>query len=216
MIRYQQHFPQGLFYNIDHWHKLSKYTDSISSADITCQRDYIYDKRTHYSTPAAGNSGLPTAPFIQCGMEPMSNMSTALSEMLIQSHEDKIRVFPAVTDDWEGAFVLRARGAFIVSSSVKKNREVEFIGIESLKGNICNIQNPWPDCSIKITEVNTLKNVKWTVTKDKVISFKTLEGGKYIITKENSDFCKDKVFSSHKNMGPKFYKEAILGSKRDF
>lgn len=216
IIRHQQHFPQGLFYNLDHWHQLSRYADSIQSADVTCQRDYIYDKRTHYSTPSAGNSGLPAAPFVQCGMESMSNMSTGLSEMLIQSHEGKIRVFPAVTDDWEGAFVLRARGAFIVSSAIGKNHDVSFVGIESQNGNVCRLQNPWPGSRVEVIVPGSSKKVRHTVSKDGVIGFKTSAGGKYMVIKQGSSFHEDKVFSAQKNMEPKSYKEAVLGSKRDF
>ena len=134
-VRRMQHFPQGLFYNLDHWYQLSKYADSISTADVTSQRDYLYDKRTHYSKKTAGSSGLPAAPFVQCGMEALSIVSTTVSEMLIQSHEDKIEgVSCCSLTNWEGAFVFRARGAFIVSSAINKNSEIPFVGIESLNG----------------------------------------------------------------------------------
>lgn len=216
IIRHQQHFPQGLFYNIDHWYLLSRYADSIHTADVTCQRDYIYDKRIHYNTSASGNSGLPTVPFVQCGMEPLSNMSTALSEMLIQSHEKKIRVFPAVTDDWEGAFVLRSRGAFIVSSSVKKNHKVEFIGIKSLNGNICKIQSPWPNNLIEITDIETQKKISFKISEDGVLSFKTSVNGRYLIINRGDCFVEDNIYTAKKNMEPKVFKEAILGSRRDF
>ena len=215
-IRRMQHFPQGLFYNLDHWYRLSKYADSISTAEVTCQRDYIYDKRMHYSKKTAGSSGLPVAPFIQCGMEAMSIVSTTLSEMLIQSHEGKIRVFPAIPDHWEGAFVLRARGAFVVSSELDKKKKVAFVGIESLKGNLCKLQNPWNSSAVEILDVETNKKVKYKLSKGGIISFYTKANGIYMITDGDMDISSDKTYTGQQNNGPKYFKEAVLGSKRDF
>lgn len=215
-IRRMQHFPQGLFYNIDHWYQLSKYADSISTAEVTTQRDYLYDKRTHYSKETAGSSGLPAAPFVQPGMEALSIVSTTVSEMLIQSHEGKIRVFPAIPENWEGAFILRSRGAFIVSSEINKSKEVSFVGIESLKGNQFKLQNPWNSPSLEILNLKTSENEKYKLSKDGVISFETNKNGKYIITKKGIPFSKEKTFTGKQNNGPKYFGEAILGSKRDF
>lgn len=215
-IRRMQHFPQGLFYNIDHWYKLSKYADSIATADVTCQRDYIYDKRTHYSKKSAGSSGLPAAPFVQCGMEALSIVSTTVSEMLIQSHEGKIRVFPAVPDNWKGAFVLGARGAFVISSEINKNKKVSFVGIESLKGNQCKLQNPWNSTAIELLNVETNKKVKYKLSKDGVISFYSKPNGKYMITNSDINISAEKIFTGKQNNAPKYFNEAILGSKRDF
>uniref|UniRef100_UPI0032179F89 glycosyl hydrolase family 95 catalytic domain-containing protein n=1 Tax=uncultured Draconibacterium sp. TaxID=1573823 RepID=UPI0032179F89 len=215
-IRRMQHFPQGLFYNLDHWYQLSKYADSIATADVTCQRDYIYDKRSHYSKKSAGSSGLPAAPFVQCGMEALSIVSTTVSEMLLQSHEGKIRVFPAVPDNWEGAFVLRGRGAFMISSEIDKNKNVSFVGIESLSGNECKLQNPWSSSVIKILNTDTGKKVKYKLSKDGVISFNTKPNGKYIITASHEKVPTEKVFTGEQNNGPKYFKEATLGSKKDF
>ena len=68
--------------------------------------------------------------------------------MILQSNENKIRVFPAIPSAWDTtriAFTLLARGAFIVSSERDEQAQVTQIGIKSLKGNICKIQNPWID-----------------------------------------------------------------------
>ncbi len=210
----QQHFPQGLFYNISHWFLFSKYADSLKTADLTCQRDYINDKSLHYTI--FNGSGLPMPPFIQCGMEPMSIMSTALSEMLIQSHEGKIRVFPAVTKDWTGSFVLRARGAFIVSSEMKEKQKISFVGIHSLNGNECRLQNPWKDSNVKIINVETSRPVKFKLSDEGVISFKTTKNAKYLVTNGLYSESKESFYTGKTNMEPKYFQEAMLGSKRDF
>lgn len=215
-IQRLQHFPQGLFYNIDHWYQLSRYADSLPGAELTTQRDYVYDKRVHYSKKTAGSSGLPAAPFVQCGMEALSIVSTTLSEMLIQSHEGKIRIFPALPDNWEGAFVLRARGAFIVSSEIKKNEEVSFVGIESVKGNPCSLQNPWDSPVIEVRMLDTGEKVKHKLSDDGVISFPTKVNGKYLMLRPDTEISPEQTFTGEPNTGPKYFNEAILGSKRDF
>ena len=63
-VRRMQQFPQGLFYNIDHWHEYSYHFGKVTDDDLFCSRDYIHDDRCTYSP-----NGLPTRPFVQCGME---------------------------------------------------------------------------------------------------------------------------------------------------
>lgn len=67
---------------------------------------------------------------------------------MLQSNEGKIRVFPAVPAAWDSipmAFILLARGAFLVSASRNNSAEVTQVGVKSLKGNLCRLQNPWGD-----------------------------------------------------------------------
>ena len=218
-INHLQHFPQGLFYNMDNWFNLSKYAEECKTAETTCQRDYIYDKRTHYNTPKTGRSGLPAAPFVQCGMEPMSIMSTTVSEMLIQSHEGKIRVFPAVPKDWNSGFVLRARNGFIVSSKIKPEHKVSFVGIESLNGNLCKIQNPWKNEDVIVVNQTTSKIEKHNLSTDGVISFQTKASEKYLVySKSNTSDNElwERTYTGKRNDGPKYFEDASLGKKRDF
>jgi len=93
-------------YNIDHWYNLSLYMDSLKTPDLSAQRDYIHDDRAHYPNK------LPAKPFVQSGLEPQSIIGAAVNEMLLQSHEGKIRVFPAVPEHFEAAFKLLAQGNF--------------------------------------------------------------------------------------------------------
>lgn len=60
-----------------------------------------------------------------------------------------IRVFPAWPTEWDAAFTLLARGAFLISSSMRGGR-IEFVQIESLAGGECRIRNPWPDATITL------------------------------------------------------------------
>ena len=134
-----------------------------------------YDSRLTYNRPEAGKSGFRTKPFVQCGMETMGILGTAINEMLLQSHEGKIRVFPAIPSKFASAFTLRAEGAFIVSSVIDSLGNIPFVEIKSLAGKECRIQNPWDDDLVQVVTQNN-RNVNIEVNKDNVISFKTTIG----------------------------------------
>ena len=55
--------------------------------------------------------------------------------MLIQSHNDIIKIFPAIPDAWQDVVFhnLRVQGAFLVSAKLKSG-EIEFVKIKSLAG----------------------------------------------------------------------------------
>jgi len=64
----------------------------------------------------------------------------SIHNMLLQSWEDVIRVFPAVPAKWKDVSFrnLRAQGAFLVSA-VRKNGTTRFVRIESLAGQPCRV-----------------------------------------------------------------------------
>ena len=68
----------------------------------------------------------------------------AVNSMLLQSHDQTIRVFPVWSKDRPASFTdLRAFGAFLVSSKCQ-NGEVTQVTIKSEAGRLCRIANPWP------------------------------------------------------------------------
>ena len=211
-IRRLQHFPQGLFYNIDHWYNLSLYMDSVKKPDITTQRDYVYDERAHYPNK------LPAKPFIQCGLEPLSIYGAAVNEMLLQSNESKIRVFPAIPDDWATSFKLLARGAFVVSSEKQKDGTIPGIFIESLKGNVCRVVNPWPNSNISVICMDIKKKqINHKILEGTVIGFNTLSNHNYLIVpKGKESTLKQTIFKGIPNDSLKSFFEATLGKSRNF
>jgi alpha-L-fucosidase 2 len=99
----------------------------------------------------------------------------ALNEILLQSNKGIIRVAPAVASDWSGIFKLRAEGGFLVSADFC-DQNVRFVKVQSLLGNECTIANPWQ------TECIVRKGSKVILqSNEKMIQFKTQEGGIYII-----------------------------------
>jgi len=195
-VNIHQMYPQGLMHNV------TGYPDNIY--DLQSVHDLLghtYTIRSH--------------DFFQCGMEPMSNYSTAMNEMMLQSNENKIRVFPAIPTAWNTkriAFTLLARGAFIVSSERDEEAQVTRIGIKSLKGNICRIQNPWTRNDIAVMAANGKDKIKYRIEKDGVITFATLSNTEYII-KLNSDteINAPTIYSATPNNKIKHWNKRTLG-----
>jgi len=79
----------------------------------------------------------------------LGRAAEALHLALLQSNpagpagDPVLRVFAAWPTQWDAAFRLLARGAFLVASSIKSGH-IEFVEIESLAGEECRLRNPWP------------------------------------------------------------------------
>ena len=79
-------------------------------------------------------------------------MTNSLLEMLLQSQEPMIQVFPAVPDEWkEVSFVnLRAEGAYLVSAA-RKSTHTALVVVESEKGGTTTIVTSIPAVALNIT-----------------------------------------------------------------
>lgn len=160
IVQNLQHFPNGLFYNIDHWFIHSKATkpdcgEWAGKTDMAAlQRDYIYDRSLQYTVEVPGNEdraqdvpagrrGISMQDFIQAGLEPIGHLSCGVFEMLLQSHESAIRIFPSYPVQWEGQFSLRAYGGFIISSHKRAFESPAYVHIRALEGGRLVICNPW-------------------------------------------------------------------------
>ena len=117
------------------------------------------------------------------GIETLSAVPMTINEMLLQSYEGVVRIFPNWNPKKDASFEkLRAYEAFLVSSSMK-NGKIENITILSEKGNQVILQNPWKKGSIKIFELNasSKRTVVFTESNGRV-TFKTEAGRKYLVT----------------------------------
>jgi len=106
------------------------------------------------------------------GIETLSAVPSTINEMLLQSYEGVLRVFPNWNLVRDASFSnLRAYGAFLVSSSVKKGK-VEYVKLLSEKGRDCTLENPWP-----ASEVELLRNGKTAeYLKGSSVTFSTAVG----------------------------------------
>jgi hypothetical protein len=73
----------------------------------------------------------------------------AINEMLMQSYEGIIRLFPVWRKDQNARFgSLRAVGAFLVSARLKDGI-IGDVKIVSDKGRTCTVENPWPGQTVQ-------------------------------------------------------------------
>ena len=84
------------------------------------------------------------------GMEHQSIVPNALQEMLLQSHEGLLRLFPCWPREWDARFgSLRARGAFLVWASLRDG-VVAGVRLLSEQGRDCTLVNPWPGQAVSL------------------------------------------------------------------
>ena len=87
--------------------------------------------------------------------EHIGGLTSGIHSSLLSSNPESedgdpvIQVFSSWPKDWDAAFTLLARGAFLVSSSMEKGR-IEFVEIQSQVGGECRLRNPWPDTALTL------------------------------------------------------------------
>lgn len=111
------------------------------------------------------------------GIEHLTTVPATVNEMLMQSHEGIIRLFPCWNKKMQASFEnLRADGAFLVSAELK-NEQISSVKIKSLKGRICNVE--CPDIEYIVREAD---NIKIPYTKNgNTVSFETQADAAYIL-----------------------------------
>ena len=93
------------------------------------------------------------------GIETFAAVPLTINEMLLQSYEGVIRVFPNWNRGEDASFEnLRAYGAFLVTSAFKQG-EVQGVAILSEKGRICKIENPWKGQPVQVTRGNKKSDI---------------------------------------------------------
>lgn len=116
----------------------------------------------------------------------LGRAAEALHLALLQSNppapgEDPIlHVFPAWPKEWDARYALLARGAFLVSSSMR-NSTVEFVELESQMGAECRLRNPF------VGEVSLYRDGRKAGTlRGSLLQFPTRKGERLILVEANS------------------------------
>lgn len=112
------------------------------------------------------------------GIEHLTTIPATINEMLMQSHEGVIRLFPCWDKSSSAAFTnLRANGAFLVSAELK-NEKLANLKIKSLKGRKCSVE--FPEATAVTRESD---NEKINFKKDgDIITFETRENEAYLLS----------------------------------
>lgn len=135
----------------------------------------------------------PAWPFRHFDNETIPILCTAVNEMLLQSYEGRIRLFPALPEDWNVSFKLAAAGGFIVHAEAADGR-TKWFSIDSRHVGKCIIVNPWEEIDVTYCIVfdpvgNELAREEFIPKKegnDCLIEFNTLPGHRYLFLE-----CKD-------------------------
>lgn len=115
----------------------------------------------------------------------------AVNSMLLQNHEDELRVFPSWAESTDVKFVdLKAKGAFLVSSEYDADTQtIPYVRLTSEKGETVHFVSPWTNgITVKDaagkevkTEVSATKN-----TGELLFTFDTEKDGQYYITEQET------------------------------
>lgn len=88
------------------------------------------------------------------GIETLAAVPLTINEMLLQSYEGIIRVFPNWNRKKDASFEnLRAYGAFLVTSILKEGL-IQGVTLVSEKGRVCKIENPWKGRPVQVIREN--------------------------------------------------------------
>ena len=105
-------------------------------------------------------------------------LMSVVNEMLLQSHDGVIRLFPALPQEWrDAAFQLRAVGAFLVTAEIRAGEIQPFL-IESLAGAECRVESPWAG---QDTAVRNLSSGALLPVRGAAIRFDTQPGARYLV-----------------------------------
>jgi alpha-L-fucosidase 2 len=121
----------------------------VDYKDFLSRHDLVWDR-----TPDCYGVS-PTTMYAEGAYNPVKespfSYATAIHEMLLQSWDGTIRVFPGSPGKWKDVAFhhLRTRGAFLVSAR-KKGGVTEFVNIKSLIGSPCLVQTDIPEPRIYI------------------------------------------------------------------
>jgi alpha-L-fucosidase 2 len=104
-------------------------------------------------------SGYSTMTYRPFTLEGNFAFASGIQDMLIQSHTGTVHLFPAIPTDWKNVRFeqMRTYGAFLVSA-VLKNGLIKEVVIESEKGGLCVLKNPFSGYQIDTEAVYELKN----------------------------------------------------------
>jgi alpha-L-fucosidase 2 len=99
----------------------------------------------------------------------------AVHEMLLQSWGGKVRVFPAVPEQWRDLSFehWRAEGGFVVTAE-RKNGDTQVIRIESPVGGALRLVSPWRTARVLWEKTGDMKSIQ--ADRDGVLTVQTRKG----------------------------------------
>ena len=151
----------------------------LGSAEEACllltEHARRYNRYRYGGWDSNDNSGFPNGLSVAPFLDGAGLSAFALQEILLQSHGGVIRIGPAVSATWSGAFRLLAEGGFLVTADIAAG-QVRLAEVESLQGGDCTLSNPWPgQCAVSCAGEVVLRS------DDRTVSFPTQRGATYLL-----------------------------------
>jgi alpha-L-fucosidase 2 len=202
MVERYQRFPQGFFAELSQPNEASG-----NRFDMATPFRLLNGNRTERGM-------LPSRWFDYPDLELGGVLMTAVNEMLMQSHDGVIRVFPAVPPEWKDAsFHLRAVGAFMVTGEMRDGKVRPYL-IESVNGSPCRTEIIWDAADIK--DLSTGKEVA-QAHRGAVVSFETTRGSRYLVSpSDESVELPQPPTPRTANISPKQWRGCSIGIPRQF
>ncbi len=131
--------------SINHWHSMPSALAGYSYTGASAMFSLLGDgeKSVQYLRDFLKRHAEPGGLYAEAGpcFETPLAFATSLLEMLIQSDDGRIRIFPSVPASWHDATFskLAAEGAFLVDA-VQEKGNVREVKLKSIKGNNCVIE----------------------------------------------------------------------------
>jgi hypothetical protein len=175
-------FNRILLDDIQHWKDRmqgsGQWGNTLGNGIETCfpgaaRVGYDADSIIKYLKERLAVQSFPNLYIIQSGggIETFAAVPLTINEMLLQSYEGIIRIFPNWNHSKDASFdKLRAYGAFLISSRLN-NGKIEYLKLVSEKGRSCVMENPWPKNRIHLTRNG--KNAE--IIGGKILNFPTSE-----------------------------------------
>lgn len=145
--------------------------------------------------------------------EAQGEIFTSVNEMLLQSTEGIIRVFPGVPDNYSAVFCIRAFGGHEVMSEMK-NGEIRYIAIKAGVFGKIFVINPF-ESGLRIS--CNQQELEWE-NKNGCIAFESEKGKIYVL--ESCEAPLGQYYQNYlekkANHSPKFFRGNQIGSERMF
>lgn len=205
-----QVFPNGLTHFADIGS--GQYWSSVYRPRVLESHPLFTDwEKVHEKTDGI-RTHIPSDYFLHPYFESISNIMTGINEMLLQSYDGVIRVFPATPENYTAAFTLKAIHGYCVSAEEVEG-DIRFIAIHSEHGGICRVENPWNKERVQITSSGNFLSYS---DEKGVLQFQTEKGKDYIITRAEAPLAQyyQTPFSSTPNLAPKEWHGKILGKHK--
>lgn len=130
----------------------------------------------------------PAWEFRHFDLEMLPVTAMAINEMLLQSYEGRIRLFPVCKNNFSGSFKLYAANGALVYSKMT-NGIVDYIYLEIKRSGNIDIVNPWECDSADIYSANGIKKTVPANNKDcsdRLIKLNVTENEAFLILPENT------------------------------